>query len=553
MADWENVLHRNRDSGIHEPARAPKDRPNPGTRIYRPKKRTIELVPTTDVIPFTPELVGKPIQQAIPARAPAVATNASAGAAATGPKRPCHHHGPARRIDVLRALVPDRRPHTDHDKENEAPQPLARPAVLHGGAAHHDQQVAETSALDIILDRAETVTIPPMTSEIRASLLQEGVAGWAAHAKAIAEAKATTLRAAMHRDDLLTQAQMNEPARYAAAAKIAPYVPLEAVARVLGMTESPIDDTDAALALMLAYLTKWCVSTIEGAVSAWTRLHWLAHHLGLPPSETLAGPTLAALFKCVAVGAKAKAAAQANPAPGPGSRNGSTAETQVRNGLIFVKRNMGVEIPNLACPLVIKWKMSQREPTDSALAIPIRSLYRMEAAAIGLLTQESGDLFPEIVRQTLAMLEALALGCLRSEQSSCSEIWSFNELVEGCFAGCTDREKSNQPHKMKARPFWMVATGLINAEWARIFETATHECQLGGIFVRENDSPDGDPFRATKLYRRPMEKQRMRTCLWAILMKIGDIPAAEISKYGISSLRKFLPELGKARRIGTAR
>ena len=49
------------------------------------------------------------------------------------------------------------------------------------------------------------------------------------------------------------------------------------------------------------------------------------------------------------------------------------------------------------------------------------------------------------------------------------------------------------------------------------------------------------------------EKQRMRTCLRVILMKIGDIPAAEISKYGISSLRKFLPEPGKARRIGTAR
>ena len=43
-----------------------------------------------------------------------------------------------------------------------------------------------------------------------------------------------------------------------------------------------------------------------------------------------------------------------------------------------------------------------------------------------------------------------------------------------------------------------------------------------------------------------MEKQRMRTCLRAVLIKIGGIPAAEISKYGISSLQKFLPELGKA-------
>jgi hypothetical protein len=33
-----------------------------------------------------------------------------------------------------------------------------------------------------------------------------------------------------------------------------------------------------------------------------------------------------------------------------------------------------------------------------------------------------------------------------------------------------------------------------------------------------------------------MEKQRMRTCLRAILIKIGGFPAAEISKYGISSL-----------------
>ena len=45
----------------------------------------------------------------------------------------------------------------------------------------------------------------------------------------------------------------------------------------------------------------------------------------------------------------------------------------------------------------------------------------------------------------------------------------------------------------------------------------------------------------------------MRTCLRAILIKIGGFPAAEISKYGISSFRKFLPEPGKARRIGTAR
>jgi hypothetical protein len=42
-----------------------------------------------------------------------------------------------------------------------------------------------------------------------------------------------------------------------------------------------------------------------------------------------------------------------------------------------------------------------------------------------------------------------------------SEITSEVDLIGGCFAGFTDLEKSNEPHKMRAQPFLMAQHGLL--------------------------------------------------------------------------------------------
>ena len=62
---------------------------------------------------------------------------------------------------------------------------------------------------------------------------------------------------------------------------------------------------------------------------------------------------------------------------------------------------------------------------------------------------------------------------------------------------------------MLARLFWMPVEGLISKAYGLRFAEITSDTQLAGICVRENDSPTGDPFKATKLLNRPMKPLRV--------------------------------------------
>jgi hypothetical protein len=294
------------------------------------------------------------------------------------------------------------------------------------------------------------------------------------------------------------------------------------------------------LRLLLEYACRWSVSTLGGAASAWFRLHWLAKEMEAEGPDLYSGPTLAALFRCVAATATSKAANLKEPV-GRATHNGSTAETQVRNGLLWVSDNLGVELPSLRAKFTKKMKWGARQPPSPFRPISIRALHLIESAATGL-TPDT----PEIVQQYCAMFEPLALGCLRQEQANCSQILSFKEPTAGCYIGITDREKSNQPHKMLARFFWMPVEGVISNAYGLRFADTTSNTQLAGICVRENDSPTGDPFKATKLLNRPMKPERMLVALRRILHVVCGIPHEDLHHYGVSSLRKFLPEIAKA-------
>lgn len=100
---------------------------------------------------------------------------------------------------------------------------------------------------------------------------------------------------------------------------------------------------------------------------------------------------------------------------------------------------------------------------------------------------------------------------------------------------------------MVARPFWLAHVGLISAEWNQLALSTTSETQLAGVLFRENDSPDGDVSKATKLLRRPMHPMRMGVCIRRILVQVCGVPPGEVGKFGVSSFRKFLIEICKAR------
>ena len=75
--------------------------------------------------------------------------------------------------------------------------------------------------------------------------------------------------------------------------------------------------------------------------------------------------------------------------------------------------------------------------------------------------------------------------------------------------------------------------------WARLLKRA-------GVLFREKDSPDEDVFRATRLLRRPMHPARMRMRICTIPVKVCEVPAAQVAKFGVDSFQKFLIEICKA-------
>ena len=88
--------------------------------------------------------------------------------------------------------------------------------------------------------------------------------------------------------------------------------------------------------------------------------------------------------------------------------------------------------------------------------------------------------------------------------------------------------------------------GLVSIKWCATALGATAETQLAGVLFRENDSPDGDVFRAMRLLRRPMHPARMRMCICTILVKVCEVPATQVAKFGVDSFRKYLIEICKA-------
>jgi hypothetical protein len=82
---------------------------------------------------------------------------------------------------------------------------------------------------------------------------------------------------------------------------------------------------------------------------------------------------------------------------------------------------------------------------------------------------------------------------LREEQANGSEITSEHHLIEGCFDGITDREKSNEPQKMVSRPFLMPQRGLLPGEagkkWSALFMDVNRPVQRGGNSLARTRRP----------------------------------------------------------------
>jgi hypothetical protein len=216
-----------------------------------------------------------------------------------------------------------------------------------------------------------------------------------------------------------------------------------------------------------------------------------------------------------------------------------------------VTRNCVVDAPALCAMFVKKMVWGARIATDPYEMVPIYVMYHLELATARM--HPKGEDLSNIECDYCSIFVGLCLATLREEQANCSEITSEHHLVEGCFAGITDREKSNEPQKMVSRPFLMPQRGLLPGEagkkWSALFMDVTRPVQRGGILLREHDGPSGDPGGASKMFHRPMDKRRVPACFRALIHKVASVPEDQLWRYGLSSLRKFLPNIGRANKL----
>ena len=121
---------------------------------------------------------------------------------------------------------------------------------------------------------------------------------------------------------------MSRPHRLAAAAKLVPFLPQQAVLRAFTITNPEGTDLNGAMRMMLDYVARWSTSTIDGAASAWFRLHWLTTEMKIVPDSMFDGPVLVTLFRCVTEHARQKAS-RGVAGGASARRNGTTTETQL--------------------------------------------------------------------------------------------------------------------------------------------------------------------------------------------------------------------------------
>jgi hypothetical protein len=206
-------------------------------------------------------------------------------------------------------------------------------------------------------------------------------------------------------------------------------------------------------------------------------------------------PVLVMLFRCVSEHAMQKASRAV--AGGSNARcNGTTVVTQVRNCPFFVTSNCGVDSTELYVMLVKKMVWGARIAPHPYEKVPIYVMYHLELAAARM--HPKGEDLSNIECDYCSIFVGLSLATLREEQANCSEITSEQHLVEGCFAGISDREKSNEPQKMVSRPFLMPQRGLLPGESGE----KKVECLFHG---RHKASPTrGNSLaRTRRLLRRP--------------------------------------------------
>ena len=368
---------------------------------------------------------------------------------------------------------------------------------------------------------------------------------------AAARAKATDA------GEVLSLTQIRQCEKHRAAAELAAILPPYAFTRMLSSSAARVaartpEDAASKVVRIIAQTGR---TTITGATSAWSRmLKWAddcgvstgARFDGLDTSDFLDHVHKVALEKV----AKAKLAHdEANARrvargqdPKPQSKNkrdGSSARATVETSLKWLRKVCCVEV-DVGAPLIGVGRVGRRKPEGSE-PMGVRLAVGLERSAVRHGGVQGANAF--VAGQSAAHL-ATGFGSLRLEQSNFCML-EFED--EGVVHGVVGKDKHPDPSKQQARPFWLPIDGLVHGRaWLDALYAALEGVEEGCFLLRDTDSPDGDPRRATRWVNAPCTGNRALVSLRACAEEAG-LPSGEAKLYGNSSGRRLLPEVAEAR------
>ena len=143
-----------------------------------------------------------------------------------------------------------------------------------------------------------------------------------------------------------------------------------------------------------------------------------------------------------------------------------------------------------------------------------------------------------IVRHVCCACYAMGLGTIRLDQlNRCSILGEHSP--SGCLQCYTDLDKDGA-----SRPCYIPVVGFNGRSWVDGLLSSTADVAIAGFLLKEDDSTNGAPFLASK--SNATKRGRCVTkCVREILVMVCDVPRAQVSKFRISSFRKFMPTITK--------
>ena len=337
------------------------------------------------------------------------------------------------------------------------------------------------------------------------------------------------------------------------AMRLVPLLPLYALAKICGCSETKIWETpaeDIVRHVLRKVQHRWVAGTIAGARRSWERLlvwcdrHDKEHH------GRLDGITLSEYYAHVDAEARRKCASRAPPPPpeagGPPPRrrqDGSKAAAGQQGCHKFLVKHWGLDLAVEAAD--VRFEPS-RSPPAAAEAPSIAMMYDVETYLTGGNERREQGPLARPVANALGATCFTAYSVNRSEQV---QFFYSEGMQHDCLYAVIRRDKHPDPSKRGPRPFWCPAVGLTGSDaWLVAFLDTLQGAEAACCAFLENDSPTGDPWQATRVYAAPMEKARIVVAKQAVYRRAAGLTAAEAAAFALHNERHFIPEIGEARR-----